>query len=132
MSDKKTALTPIIVGAVIALIGILTGLYVAVNAREQLAAATLEADTAAVSDEVEDNSEAADVDMQALPDLPAVEVTDSPNVDDEELPDDEQAEEPLPEVPAAPVEDNHTTVDEPVIEDDFVPVSPEEIEQAIP
>lgn len=39
MSDNKLgALTPIIVGVVIALIGILTGLYIADNAREQLAA----------------------------------------------------------------------------------------------
>lgn len=37
MSDNKLgALTPIIVGVVIALIGILTGLYIADNAREQL------------------------------------------------------------------------------------------------
>ena len=41
MSDNKLgALTPIIVGVVIALIGILTGLYIADNAREQLAVAT--------------------------------------------------------------------------------------------
>lgn len=38
MSDKRASLTPIIVGAVIGLLGILVGLYIADNAREQLAA----------------------------------------------------------------------------------------------
>ena len=41
MSDKRTSLTPIIVGTVIVLLGILTGLYVADNAKQQLAVAQL-------------------------------------------------------------------------------------------
>lgn len=39
MSDSKQAITPIIVGLVIAVIGILTGFYIADNAWAQLAAA---------------------------------------------------------------------------------------------
>ena len=41
MSDRSNSwTTSIIVGTIIALIGILTGLYIADNARQQLAAAT--------------------------------------------------------------------------------------------
>ena len=41
MSDsRRFSYTPIIVGVVIALLGILTGLYIADNARQQLAAYT--------------------------------------------------------------------------------------------
>ena len=71
MSDNRTQLTPIIVGVVIALLGILTGLYIADNAREQLALAQKET----LSDE--------EMPAQEKVDLPAL-----PSADDElpELP----------------------------------------------
>ena len=65
MSDNRTSLTPIIVGCVIALLGILTGLYVADNAREQLALAQ----TGSQADEI-----APDQQMMDLPAMPEAEM----------------------------------------------------------
>lgn len=74
MSDKRTSLTPIIVGTVIALIGILTGLYIADNAREQLALAQKEAASEA---EMPDQEM---IDQPALP-LAADEIPELPPLD---------------------------------------------------
>ena len=130
MSDNRTQLTPIIVGAVIALLGILTGLYIADNAREQLALAQKEA----LSDE--------EMPAQEMVELPAL-----PSADDElpELPplDPAYMEEPpvieedvdvVEEEPVAPPVEDTTAVDIPeedeVIEvDDFEEVPLEELEE---
>lgn len=98
MSDKRISLTPIIVGVVIALLGILTGLYVADNARQQLAVAQLPGGQAGevplvVEDPVTEETPAPsvasvelagsmndDADVAELPELPAL----APVVVDEE------------------------------------------------
>ena len=131
MSDRKNNLTPIIVGAVIALLGILVGLYFAVNAREQLAAASTETETPANEAGVaaSDTDAALPSDAAtALPDLPAVD--DTPAIESEEtepLPDEPVVETPpvttVDDVPAVPAE-----VDVP---DDFEEVTPEELEKAV-
>ena len=130
MSDNRTQLTPIIVGVVIALLGILTGLYIADNAREQLALAQKEA----LSDE--------EMPAQEKVDLPAL-----PSADDElpELPplDPAYMEEPpvieedvdvVEEEPVAPPVEDTTEIDAPEAEegeevDDFEEVPLEELEE---
>lgn len=130
MSDNRTQLTPIIVGVVIALLGILTGLYIADNAREQLALAQKEA----LSDE--------EMPAQEKVDLPAL-----PSADDElpELPplDPAYMEEPpvheedadiVNEEPIAPPVEDTTEIDAPEAEeeeeiDDFEEVPLEELEE---
>ena len=129
MSDNRTQLTPIIVGVVIALLGILTGLYIADNAREQLALAQKEA----LPDE--------EIPAQEMVDLPAL-----PSADDElpELPplDPAYMEEPpvheedadiVNEEPIAPPVEDTTEVDIPEEGaeevDDFEEVPLEELEE---
>ena len=123
MSDKKTTLTPIIVGAVIALLGILTGLYIATNAREQQQSQNAVGQTADNSQQTIDNAQLP-TESAELPDLPAVDDTPAPVIDEP------VEEEAVPEIPETPqVTTVETEQGEP---DDFVPVSPQEIEQAIP
>ena len=124
MSDKKTTITPIIVGAVIALLGILTGLYIATNAREQLQAQT-EVEELKTADEglkTKDEGQQA-TDLAPLPDLPAVDETPAPVVEEPVV------VEIIPDVEDMPI----VTTDgkDMGAPDDFVPVSPEEIERAI-
>ena len=130
MSDNRTQLTPIIVGVVIALLGILTGLYIADNAREQLALAQKETQ----SDEEMPAQEMVDVPAlpsadDELPELPPLDPAymEEPPVHEEDA--DVVEEEPI----APPVEDT-TEVDIPeegeVIEvDDFEEVPLEELEE---
>ena len=130
MSDNRTQLTPIIVGAVIALLGILTGLYIADNAREQLALAQKEA----LSDEVMPAQE-----MVELPALPSAddELPELPPLDPaymEEPPVIEEDVDVVEEEPVAPPVEDTTEVDIPeegeVIEvDDFEEVPLEELEE---
>lgn len=130
MSDNRTQLTPIIVGAVIALLGILTGLYIADNAREQLALAQKET----LSDEEMPAQE-----MVELPALPSAddELPELPPLDPvymEEPPVIEEDADVVEEEPVAPPVEDTTAVDIPeedeVIEvDDFEEVPLEELEE---
>ena len=134
MSDRKTSSTPIIVGAVIAILGILTGLYIATNAREQIQAQNpAESEASAATGETD--ATPANADITSMPDLPAVDdtpgrVADEAEVEAESEPESEPAPEPTTEVEEKP----ETTTDEtlPDVPDDFEPVSAEEIEQALP
>ena len=130
MSDRKTSITPIIVGAVIALLGILTGLYIATNAREQLEAQNQNASPA--TEDVQATDAQPTTEQAALPDLPEIEGTPAPVA--EEPTEVEEVEEPvIPEVPNVEETPKVTTVETEQGEpDDFVPVSPEEIEKALP
>ena len=130
MSDRKTSITPIIVGAVIALLGILTGLYIATNAREQLEAQNQNASPATEDVQATDAQPATE--QAALPDLPEIEGTPAPVA--EEPIEGEEVEEPvIPDVPNVEETPKVTTVETEQGEpDDFVPVSPEEIEKALP
>ena len=127
MSDKKSTLTPIIVGAVIALLGILTGLYIATNAREgNLSSANAEGESLTESQSVVESPTSEEL-GEVLPDLPAVDDTPAPAIEEP------VEEEAIPEIPEAPETPQVTTVETEQGEpDDFEPVSPEEIEQAIP
>ena len=130
MSDNRTQLTPIIVGVVIALLGILTGLYIADNAREQLALAQKEA----LSDEEMPAQEKVD-----LPSLPSAddELPELPPLDPaymEEPPVHEEDADVVDEEPIAPPVEDTTEIDAPeegeVIEvDDFEEVPLEELEE---
>ena len=130
MSDNRTQLTPIIVGAVIALLGILTGLYIADNAREQLALAQKEA----LSDEVMPAQE-----MVELPALPSAddELPELPPLDPaymEEPPVHEEDADIVNEEPIAPPVEDTTEIDAPEAEegeevDDFEEVPLEELEE---
>lgn len=118
MSDKNSFITSIIVGAVIALLGILTGLYIANNAHEQLAA---------LSDNEKENTGdipsdtvimPSDSSEMTLPDLPSV----------EELPviiAEESVIEDIPETTTVEVQEDGS------LPDDFEVVTPEEIEKAM-
>ena len=130
MSDRKTSITPIIVGVVIALLGILTGLYIATNAREQLEAQNQNVSPA--TEDVQATDAQPTTEQAALPDLPEIEGTPAPIV--EEPIEVEVVEEPvIPEVPNVEETPKVTTVETEQGEpDDFVPVSPEEIEKALP
>ena len=130
MSDNRTQLTPIIVGVVIALLGILTGLYIADNAREQLALAQKEA----LSDEEMPAQEK--VDLPALPsaddELPELPPLDPAYM--EEPPVHEEDADVVDEEPIAPPVEDTTEIDAPeegeVIEvDDFEEVPLEELEE---
>ncbi len=123
-------MTPIIVGAVIALLGILVGLYFAVNAREQLAAASTDTETPAQEAGVANADADAALPVEAttdLPDLPAVDETPV-------LADDEQ--EPVPEEPVVETPTVTTVDDVPAVPaeadvpDDFEEVTPEELENS--
>ena len=130
MSDRKTSITPIIVGVVIALLGILTGLYIATNAREQLEAQNQNVSPATENMQATDAQPATE--QATLPDLPEIEGTPAPIA--EEPIEVEVVEEPvIPEVPNVEETPKVTTVETEQGEpDDFVPVSPEEIEKALP
>lgn len=130
MSDRKTSITPIIVGVVIALLGILTGLYIATNAREQLEAQNQNVSPA--TEDVQATDAQPTTEQAALPDLPEIEGTPAPAA--EEAIEVEEVEEPvIPEVPNVEETPKVTTVETEQGEpDDFVPVSPEEIEKALP
>ena len=127
MSDKKTTLTPIIVGAVIALLGILTGLYIATNAREgNLSSANAEEQSLTESQSAAESPTSEEM-SEVLPDLPAVDDTPVPVIEEP------VEEEAVPEIPETPETPQVTTVETEQGEpDDFEPVSPEEIEKAIP
>lgn len=130
MSDNRTQLTPIIVGAVIALLGILTGLYIADNAREQLALAQKET----LSDEEMPAQE-----MVELPALPSAddELPELPPLDPaymEEPPVHEEDADIVNEEPIAPPVEDTTEIDAPEAEegeevDDFEEVPLEELEE---
>ena len=129
MSDNRTQLTPIIVGVVIALLGILTGLYIADNAREQLALAQKEA----LSDEEMPAQEKVD-----LPTLPSAddELPELPPLDPaymEEPPVHEEDADAVEEEPIAPPVEDTTEVDIPEEGaeevDDFEEVPLEELEE---
>ena len=133
MSDKRASLTPIIVGAVIGLLGILVGLYIADNAREQLAAVQAQSAT-------EQQEEAGAVttslpvaeEQPALQELPPLEpmvqepevlpVEEEQPAEKEELKDTtDQTEEPVPEEPVK-VEEETEPVEEEIDEFEEVPL----------
>ena len=123
MPDKRTSLTPIIVGVIIALLGILTGLYIADNARSQLAAAHTE--QALESTEQE----------EAANPMPVAPVDELPAAIDEPLPD--IVIDPLPVEHEATEEQEHPSDvgeparQEPVEIDDFEEVPMEELEPVV-
>ena len=143
MSDRKTSMTPIIVGGVIALLGILIGLYFAVNAKERMEAAAASAPVDGMVDTPVDEPQA--IDSAQLPDLPAVDPTTAVAVEDDTVADEPTtADEPAtadkpvtntPTVTEAPEHPEvHTVATEqqpPSPPDDFEEVSPEEIERAV-
>jgi xanthosine utilization system XapX-like protein len=135
MSDKRFPMTPVIVGAVIALLGILVGLYFAQNAKEQLEAAARavpsQEDSSETSSAQQDESALAAEMKTEESELPPLE----PVVIDVGVP-------PIAEVPVAPVVESpassavpdtvsSVTPYEPMDEDDFVPVDPAEEEDSI-
>ena len=132
MSDNRISWTPIIVGAVIALLGILTGLYIADHAREQLAQAT------AGSQQVEDAVQEADDHQSArqeteLTELPPLDPMDMVVVE-ENVPDvPEVVEEPATEDSVDDATDVDVDIpDTPIEVDDFEEVPPEELEESAP
>ena len=144
MSDRKTSMTPIIVGGVIALLGILIGLYFAVNAKERMeAAAAASAPADGMVDTPVDEPQA--IDSAQLPDLPAVDPTTAVAVEDDTVADEPTtadepatANEPVPDTPTVTESPEHPEVHTVATEqqppsppDDFEEVSPEEIERAV-
>lgn len=134
MSDRKTSSTPIIVGAVIAILGILTGLYIATNAREQMQEQNAaESQASAAADETD--ATPADADITSMPDLPAVDYTPSREPEEDVVETESEPElEPVPETPTEVEVKQETATEEtlPDVPDDFEPVSAEEIERALP
>jgi len=111
MSDKRTSLSPIIVGVVIALIGILTGLYIADNARSQLKESQQETVATEQDDDV-DKSQATELTTFAPADeLPAV-------IDD-----------PLPPVVSDPLPTEAREADEQAVPAEELPVEPDDFEE---
>ena len=122
MSDKQTSYTPIVVGVVIALIGILTGLYIADNAWQQLARSETTTEDAIEGQQpvqAEDDMPAPALELEPL----APVVGDHVVAETEELPD-------VPEVESSsiPVEEHIQPL--PEEKDDFEEVPLQEIEQA--
>ena len=123
---NKDKYTPIVVGVVIALLGILTGLYFAENAREQLAnLSSSEAPEAASdlqsADSIEPDADALITPMPLEPldpitvdEMPAIEPEEEPATTDAEVESVVTEEEPQPEI------DDMEEVD------DFEEVDPEE------
>lgn len=123
---NKDKYTPIVVGVVIALLGILTGLYFAENAREQLAnLSSSEAPEAASdlqsADSIEPDADALITPMPLEPldpitvdEMPAIEPEEEPATTDAEVEPVVTEEEPQPEI------DDMEEVD------DFEEVDPEE------
>lgn len=121
MPDKRTSLTPVIVGVVIAMIGILTGLYIADNARSQLADSQKQ-------ENVVDEQDAADELQEPAPTLLAPD--ELPAVIDDPLP--PVVSDPLPIEEHQAEEQEQTAPEEelPVEIDDFEEVPLEE-QQAV-
>ena len=125
MSDKHTSYTPIVVGVVIALLGVLTGLYIADNAWQQLAqneAPETNAAEAQQSAQQEEDQQLPALNLEPL----APVVVDEPVAEIEE-------ELPVPDVPEAdvtpiPAEEPARPLSEET--DDFEEVPIQEIEQA--
>lgn len=123
---NKDKYTPIVVGVVIALLGILTGLYFAENAREQLAnLSSSEAPEAASdlqsADSIEPDADALITPMPLEPldpitvdEMPAIEPDEEPATTDSNVEPVVTEEQPLPEI------DDMEEVD------DFEEVDPEE------
>ena len=129
MSDKhSTSFTPIIVGAVIAILGILTGFYIADNANRKLEAATAHASEDSVSVgnmPVTPMPASTDADFEPS-ELPPLDPMEIPVPYEEPVLD----EMPVPEQPEQPVQEVEETVPEqPVEEDEFEEVPLEELEQ---
>ncbi len=126
MSDNQhTSFTPIIVGSVIALLGILTGLYIADNAREQLALLTsvqeeetVEEGNTSVSQQPDTSRMPMETDIPDLPPVDPVAVPEMPETNSASV------EEPVGEEAEGTVDDQEG---EEV--DDFIEVSPEELER---
>ena len=122
---EKKSYTPIIVGAVIACLGILTGLYIADNAHEQMVAMAAQKAPAEEPAGQEEMTVPVATEEAELPALPPIDMA--------------EAREPsVEEVPAEPVEEK---VQEPAVleaqkviteEDDFEEVPLDEIEKAAP
>ncbi len=122
---EKKSYTPIIVGAVIACLGILTGLYIADNAHEQMVAMAAQKAPAEEPAGQEEMTVPVATEEAELPALPPIDMA--------------EAREPsAEEVPAEPVEEK---VQEPAVqeaqkviteEDDFEEVPLDEIEKAAP
>ena len=134
MSDKRASLTPIIVGAVIGLLGILVGLYIADNAREQLAAVQAQSATEQQEEAGPATTSLPVVEEQpALQELPPLEpIVQEPEVlpaEEEELTAEkevakdttDQTEEPVPEEPVK-VEEETEPVEEEIDEFEEVPL----------
>ena len=124
MSDKRTSwTTSIVVGTIIALIGILTGLYIADNARQQLAAAaeqSVEGQETVTSTVEAPATQPAPTALEELPPLDPMEpVPEVPAVVEEETVVTTPAESPVEEPVATPQEPE---------QDDFEEVTPEELE----
>ncbi len=128
MKDKNRY-TPIAVGAVIALLGVLLGLYFAENARERLAALDNGADAQTAADST--------ATPESLPcPAPADSIVPLPlepiDIDVPPLPEEETVEEPAAPQPAPAAEESTATAEaedtpeEMSEEDDFVEVGPEE------
>ena len=132
MSDKRrTSWTPVVVGVVIALLGILTGLYVADNARQQLATTDRQPAEQAEGGAQQPVPTAAQQE-QALPELPPLEPIEAIAAEPADEEDAPQASEPADELPvvAEPVKaDDTAPADDDADdgeEDDFEEVSPTE------
>lgn len=129
---EKKSYTPIIVGAVIACLGILTGFYIADNAHEQMVAMAAQKAPAEEPAGQEEMAAPVATEEAELPALPPIDMT--------------EAREPsVEEVPAEPVEERAEPVEEkiqdPAVqeaqkviteEDDFEEVPLDEIEKAAP
>ncbi|MBO4811778.1 MAG: hypothetical protein J5552_09490 [Prevotella sp.] len=123
MSDKRTSwTTSIVVGTIIALIGILTGLYIADNARQQLAAATEQPEEQEmVTDKKEDPAPLPATTLDELPPL-------DPMEPEPEVPAVVEEEPVVPTQPETPAEEPVATPQESE-QDDFEEVTPEELEE---
>lgn len=140
MSDKRqTPWTPVVVGVVVALLGILVGFYVADNARQQLADAQQQAshdDEASPTNPPYPPQEGT-VEAELPPLDPIVEVAPPPVVADTVPPSPPQGEPGKADVELPPaVAHTDTAPPNPSEEeageaavDDFEPVTPEELEQ---
>ena len=137
MSDKHTSLTPIIVGSVIALIGILTGLYIADNAREQLAQANAasQAEEELAPEATDRQPFATETEAEEMPELPPMDPVETYVAEEEVVPEVPEVTEVAKTPTVEDSIDDASATDipaEPVEVDDFEEVSPEEIEQAMP
>ena len=135
MSDnRRFSYTPIVVGIVIALLGILTGFYIADNARQQLALLS--------ASENQPSSDSEQPDPQAA--TPQFQDTDTPAAIDEPLPD-VVIDVPLPDTadneqqsdtvsnnpqPSAPAASNRSTDDDDSADqDDDLPIEVDDFEE---